>query len=130
MLSLIDNNPDLFNFTFQEVLSSGSIPDSYRGILESHFTRRGLGDPRSNANGYAKALGLLLEYLEGEDTQPIINGNVGDSNKIKTEFAYNISWQVYDGTIGRTEGKEEIARITGINPNSAADFIFSLVLFA
>ena len=40
-----------------------------------------------------------------------------------TEAAYNIARQVYEGTFGRTEGKEEITRRTGMNQGSAGDYI-------
>jgi len=46
-----------------------------------------------------------------------------DISSDMAEVAYNIARQVHNGTVGRSEGKEEIALRTGMNPGSAGDYI-------
>lgn len=124
----IDNNPELFDYSFQEVLATRRIPATYVTTLEQHFKKRGVNDPRNNTRGYVKALELLLEYLGGADEKPALpakhhSTDGDDIGYAMTKIAYRIAKQVYDGIIGRSEGKDEIARQTGMNPGSAGDYI-------
>ena len=124
----IDNNPEIFDYSFQEVLATRHIPDSYAVTLEAHFAKRGLTDPRSNTRGYIKSLELLLEYLGKDDELPAVpqnqqSDNDNDIGRTMVEVAYSIAKQVHNGTMGRSEGKDEIARRTNMNPGSASDYI-------
>jgi hypothetical protein len=118
----IDNNPELFDYTLDEVLSEGQIPESYVATLEAYFEKRGLERGRpflsNHTRGYVKALELLLEYTNAKN-----NTASEDIGGDMTEVAYDIAKQVYEGTVRRSEGKEQIALRTGMNPGSAGDYI-------
>ncbi len=40
-----------------------------------------------------------------------------------TEVAYRIAKKVYIGNLGRTEGRNEIVKLTGMNEGSAGDYV-------
>ncbi len=43
--------------------------------------------------------------------------------EVMTAVAYEVSKKVFENSIGRTEGKDEIVRRTGMNLGSAGDYI-------
>jgi hypothetical protein len=57
------------------------------------------------------------------DDDSIDSGGTEYIGRDMVEVAYNIAQQVYECVMGRSEGKEEIALRTGMNPGSAGDYI-------
>lgn len=72
----------------------------------------------------------LVETLKSADPEGFSDGDDTSGGKITpqmTEAAYAIARKVYDGQLGRTEGKDEIARTTGMAAGSASDYISDLL---
>jgi hypothetical protein len=66
----------------------------------------------------------LKKALDDVDNAPI--GEVTDNGAISTDMtaiAYEVAQKVYEGLLGRTEGKDEIVRRTAMNAGSAGDYI-------
>jgi hypothetical protein len=69
-------------------------------------------------------LKTALERVDvGYNQQPLVaSGNTTLTNEMAA-VAYEISKEVFEGTLGRTEGKDEIVRRTGMNSGSAGDYV-------
>ncbi|MDR2559212.1 MAG: DUF4268 domain-containing protein [Oscillospiraceae bacterium] len=62
---------------------------------------------------------LLVDSLFDESTTDVLI----DISSDMAEVAYSVARQVHNGKIGRSDGREEIALRTGMNPGSAGDYI-------
>ncbi|MDP2814076.1 MAG: DUF4268 domain-containing protein [Erysipelotrichaceae bacterium] len=69
----------------------------------------------------------LISTLEKIDYKAFQSSFKTSSSVVLTSeissIAYEVSKKVYEGTLGRGEGKNEIVRVTGMNSASAADYI-------
>jgi uncharacterized protein with ParB-like and HNH nuclease domain len=69
-------------------------------------------------------LKMTLELVDTGFYKEIHDGNDNTILNIKmTAVAYDIAKRVYEGAMVRVDGREEIARRTGMNPGSAGDYI-------
>jgi hypothetical protein len=68
-------------------------------------------------------LRAALQQIDGLNNGIVKLPNNSAFGNDMIEVAYNIAKQVYEGAIGRSEGKEEIARRTGMNSGSSGDYI-------
>ena len=69
-------------------------------------------------------LKTALEKVDvSANTQSVgVSQNTALTNDM-TAVAYEVSKKVFEGSVGRTEGKDEIVRRTGMNAGSAGDYI-------
>ena len=65
----LSRNESEFGMSFQDVLSSGIIPETFKNKLEYHFTERNRKNPRNDASIYERALRMLVEFASGRESE-------------------------------------------------------------
>lgn len=69
-------------------------------------------------------LKVAIEMIDSTAYQQSVNTSSGSVlTSDMSAVAYEVAKKVYEGTFGRSEGKDEIVRLTGMNPGSAGDYI-------
>ena len=79
-----------YEINFIQVLTTGIIPDSYKTILENHFTANKRKNPKSDASVYERALRLLMEYIVNRDNANIAPTIINPIKQIKKEISLPI----------------------------------------
>jgi uncharacterized protein with ParB-like and HNH nuclease domain len=59
---------------------------------------------------------ISKQQIDNTSHGPLLTSNM-------TEIAYDVAKKVFEGTVGRTAGKEEIVHRTGMNAGSAGDYV-------
>jgi hypothetical protein len=100
-----------FDINFQDILTSRTIPDSYRQRLEKHFANKARKDPRGNAGVYERSLRLLLEYLNGKPY--IVSSNTVTKVKASRHVAeINIPLPTKQGVLEYLDKWEQLSDYT------------------
>jgi hypothetical protein len=69
-------------------------------------------------------LKAALEQIDSTAYQQSVNTSSGAVlTSDMSAVAYEVAKKVYEGSVGRGEGKDEIVRMAGMNPGSAGDYI-------
>lgn len=64
-----------------------------------------------------------LKTIDSESFTSTINSENGVLTNEMTAIAYDVAKKVYEGNSGRTEGRDNIVELTGMNTGSAGDYI-------